>query len=171
MRRLLQATDGKAFTLTTFFNGMAASLVIGQTDFISAGAATTASGLSFPTGVAFDRAGNLWIGDTHNNRVLQFKPRFANGMSASMALGQASFATNTAATTQSGLSAPFGIAFDSSGNLDIADMGNNRTIGFTPPFSNNQNANFVLGQPTFTTATAATTATGQTSPFAVSAAF
>lgn len=154
-----------------FANGMTASLVIGQADLASSGAATAASGLNFPTGIAFDSAGNLWIGDTGNNRVLQFKPAFANGMSASLALGQASFTTNTAATTQSGLSGPFGIGFDSSGDLGVANVNNSRTLGFTPPFSNNQNASLVLGQPDFTTATAATTATGQRQPIAVTAAF
>jgi len=154
-----------------FANGMVASLVIGQAGFVSSGPATTSSGLSQPAGVAFDSGGNLWIGDAGNNRVLQFKPTFANGMSASLVLGQASFTTSTAATTQSGLSGPFGIAFDSSGNLGVAHQLNNRTLGFTPPFSNNQNANLVLGQANFTSAAAATTATGQNIPLAVSAAF
>jgi len=154
-----------------FANGMTASVVIGQADFVSSGTATTASGLSFPTGLAFDSSGNLWIGDTDNSRVLQFQPPFASSMNASLALGQASFTTNTAATTQNGLSRPFGLTFDSSGNLGVADFANNRTLGFTPPFSTNQNASLVLGQPDFTTATATTTATGQTMPFAVTAAF
>ncbi len=154
-----------------FANGMAASLVIGQADFVSSGAATTASGINLPDGIAFDTAGNLWIGDSGNNRVLQFKPTFANGMSASLVLGQDSFTTRTGADTQSGFSGLSGIAFDSSGNLGVVDSGNNRTLGFTPPFSNNQNANLVLGQANFTTSTFATTATGQDAPAAVSAGF
>jgi sugar lactone lactonase YvrE len=154
-----------------FTNGMAASVVVGQADFVSSVVATTATSLAFPTGVAFDSAGNLWVGDAANNRVLQFKPPFANGMSASLVLGQASFTTSTSATTQNGFSAPFGIGFDSSGNLFVPDSNNNRTLRFQPPFSNNQNADLVLGQANFTSATAATTATGQTSSQAVSAAF
>jgi sugar lactone lactonase YvrE len=154
-----------------FANGMAASVVIGQADFVSGGAATTATGLSFPTGIAFDSSGNLWIGDTDNNRVLQFKPPFASGMSASLVLGEADFTTSTAATTQSGFSGPFGIAFDSSGNLWVADSGNNRTLEFTPPFSTNQNASLVLGQADFTSNAGVTSATGQHQPLAVSAGF
>jgi len=154
-----------------FANGMTASLVIGQADFVSSGAATTASGLDFPTGLALDSSGNLWIGDTDNSRVLQFEPPFASSMNASLALGQASFTTSTPATTQNGLSRPFGLTFDSSGNLGVADFANNRTLGFSPPFSTNQNASLVVGQPDFTTATATTTAAGETTPFAVSAAF
>jgi sugar lactone lactonase YvrE len=154
-----------------FANGMAASLVIGQTDFVSGGAATTASGLSLPCGVAFDSAGDLWIGDIYNSRVLEFKPPFANGMSASLVLGQASFTAGGASGGQSGFYWPFGIAFDSSGNLYVADYGNNRTLEFAPPFSNNQNASLVLGQTNFTSYGPATTATGQSNPVAVTAAF
>ncbi|MFZ3211084.1 MAG: NHL repeat-containing protein [Terriglobales bacterium] len=154
-----------------FVSSMAATLVIGQVNFGASGAAATASGLSTPTGIAFDSAGNLWVGDSANSRVLQFKPTFATGMSASLVLGQANFTTFTSATTQSGLSVPVGIAFDSSGNLWVPDNGNNRTLVFGPPFSDDQNASLVLGQANFTTATATTTATGQSSPFAVTAAF
>jgi sugar lactone lactonase YvrE len=155
-----------------FANGMAASVVVGQADFVSNASATTATGLFTPIGVAFDSGGNLWVGDTFNNRVLQFKPPFANGMSASLVLGQASFTTRTFATTQNGFTGPSGIGFDSSGNLFVTDAENNRTLRFPPPFSNNQNADLVLGQANFTSgATPPTTATGQNAPEAVSAAF
>ncbi len=158
-----------------FANGMAASLVIGQADFSSgsanAGGAVSGSGLAFPTGIAFDNSGDLWIADTSNERVLEFKPAFANGMSASLVLGQASFTTSTAGTTQSEFTGPFGIGFDTSGDLGVADSGNNRTLGFKPPFSNGQNASLVLGQADFTSSGAATTATGQGGPDAVLAAF
>ena len=103
--------------------------------------------------------------------MLRFQPKFANGMSAGLVLGQASFTTRNNATTRNGLSGPFAITFDSSDNLGVADQNNNRTLGFSFPFSNNQNATFVLGQADFTSAVGATTATGQNSPLAVSAAF
>ena len=65
---------------------------------------------------------------------------------------------------------PFGIGFDSSGNLGVADFGNNRTVGFAPPFSTNMNAGLVLGQPNFTSSGTATTSASEISPIAVSAA-
>jgi DNA-binding beta-propeller fold protein YncE len=46
--------------------------VIGQPDFFSNTAATTASGLAGPKGLAVDRAGNLYVTDEDNNRVLPF---------------------------------------------------------------------------------------------------
>ena len=150
-----------------FTNGMTASLVIGQVNVTSNGAATTASGLAFPTGIAFDRAGNLWIGDSGNNRVLEFVPAFATGMSASVVLGQPDFVTAAANITQNGFHAPFGLDFDSKDNMAVADELNSRTMAFKPPFTTDQDAKGVLGQPDFVTATATTTAVGQTGPFSV----
>jgi sugar lactone lactonase YvrE len=154
-----------------FVTGMAASLVIGQVDFASNVSATTAIGLSVPTGVVFDGGGNLWMSDTGNNRILEFKPPFATGMSASLVLGQGNFTSNAAATTQNALATPFGLGFDSSGSLYVADADNNRTLVFAPPFRNNQSASLVIGQVDFTTPAAATTVTGQSSPFSATAVF
>jgi DNA-binding beta-propeller fold protein YncE len=53
-------------------NGAAADGVLGQSDFTSNAQATTASGMYFPTGVAVDSAGRLWVADTNNHRVLRF---------------------------------------------------------------------------------------------------
>lgn len=155
-------------------SGMAASLVIGQANFTSAGAPSppTAGSLNGPAGIAFDSTGNLWIGDLFNNRVLQFRPAFTNGMNASLVLGQTLFTTTTAATTASGLSSPVGVAFDSGGNLWVADSGNNRTLEFAPPFSGGESASLVLGQANFTSGAAASppTATSQNSPSTARAA-
>jgi len=151
-----------------FASGMGASLVIGQSDFVSRVRATTVSGFDGPRGIALDGTGNLWVADSFNNRVLQFQPPFASGMNASLVLGQSNFTSNAAAATQSGFSHPSGIAFDSSRNLIVDDSRNNRTLGFQAPFSNNQNATLVLGQTDFTSSAAATTATGQNTPFSVS---
>jgi sugar lactone lactonase YvrE len=143
---------------------MAASLVIGQPDFVSGAPATTAAGLDYPGAIAFDSAGNLWIGDSNNNRVLAFVPPFTTGQLATGVLGQPDFVTAAVNTTQSGFDFPFGIAFDSKGRLAVADLGNNRTMAFKPPFTIDQLAEGVLGQPDFVTATPTTTAVGQAGP-------
>jgi NHL repeat len=150
-----------------FTTGMAASLVIGQADFTHGGTALAANGLNFPTGIAFDRAGNLWIGDTDNNRVLEFAPAFANGMSASAVLGQPDFVTAACNTTQNGLCEPSGLDFDSRGHLAVAEYDNSRTMAFKPPFTTDQLAEGVLGQPDFVTSTSTTTAVGQAGPISV----
>jgi sugar lactone lactonase YvrE len=150
-----------------FATGMAASLVIGQADFVSGGAATTAAGLDYPLGIAFDGAGNLWIGDSLNNRVLAFVPPFTNGQLAIGVLGQPDFVTGTPNLSQSGFSQPSGLAFDSKGRLAVADFTNNRTMAFKPPYTINQLAEGVLGQPDFVTATATTTAVGEAGPVSI----
>ncbi len=154
-----------------FANGMAASLVIGQTDFVSYGGATTASGFEGPFDVAFDSAGNLWMADEGNSRILQFTPPFSTDMSASLVLGQANFTAGNYGLAQNEMRAPFEIGFDSSGNLYVADYANDRTLQFAPPFSNNQNASLVLGKPDFTTGGEQTSATGQSQPTDATAAF
>ena len=154
-----------------FATAMAATLVIGQANFTSFGSALTASGLDVPRGIAFDHAGNLWIGDTSNERVLEFVPAFATGMSASVVLGQPDFVTATANLSQSGFDAPFGLAFDSKGRLAVADSSNSRTMAFKPPFTTDQLAEGVLGQPDFVTSTGTTTAVGQRFPVTVRALY
>lgn len=152
-------------------SGMSASLVIGQSVFNFGGVATTATGLDNPAGIAFDSAGTLWISDSFNNRVLGYSEPLTSGMAAGVVLGQADFTSSGAAASQSGFTTPFGIAFDSQGNLAVADTRNNRVAEFKPPLVNSQNAAAVLGQSDFTTAAPATTATGETFPFSVRALF
>lgn len=82
-------------------NGKSADLVIGQPDFNSGtcltGSSATASGMGFPSALAFDDKGNLWVSDGGNSRVLEYVPPFHNGMAASLALGQ----NSTGATSDS----------------------------------------------------------------------
>jgi DNA-binding beta-propeller fold protein YncE len=162
-----------------FANGMAATLVIGQPDFVSNPCLSSATGMCATFGVAFDSKGNLWVGDDGNCRALEFTPPFASNMAASLELGQAAGANQftdscvAAAPTQSGLSDALGLAFDSSGNLFLADFGDNRTLVFSPPFSNGMNASHVLGQADFVSflAPAPPTATSQNSPEGVATSF
>jgi sugar lactone lactonase YvrE len=154
----------------TLANGIGADVEIGQTSFIGSSAATSQSGLHNPTAVTFDPSGNLWVTDAFDNRILRFAPPFTSGMSANLVIGQASFTTSLglSITTQSSLYSPWNIAFDSSGNLWVADCGDNRVLRFAPPFSNGLNANLVIGQSGFTTFGSATTQTGTSCPISLS---
>jgi len=128
-----------------FTNGMNASLVIGQPNFSVSRAATTANGLHTPEDIAFDLSGNLWVSDLNNNRILEFKPPFTNGMNASVVIGQVIFTANDSAAGQNRLHGPSGIMFDSEGNLWVSDYGNSRVLEFKPPFTNGMNASVVIG--------------------------
>jgi len=150
-----------------FTNGQASSDFIGQVDFTSNRRLTSQSGLIFPVGVAFDSSGDLWVADTRNNRVLEFKPPFASGMAASLVIGQSDFTTNRASTSRRGLDVPLGIAFDRADNLWVADRFNHRVLGFKSPLSSGMNASVVIGQPDFTTASPDTSRVGLNSPSGV----
>lgn len=132
-----------------FSTAMQASIVIGHSTFTNSSYSYTgASRLAGPTGVAFDSSGNLWVSDLA--RIMEFRPPFSNGMAASLVIGQTDFNTYKSGTTSALLSRPSSIAFDASGNLWAADTRNNRTLEFSPPFSDGMAASVVLGQTSFT---------------------
>jgi sugar lactone lactonase YvrE len=145
-------------------NGMSATLTFGQPNLVSGDANTTQNGLRRPGGLAFDSSGNLWVVDFGNNRLLQFKPPFSNGMNASLVIGQGNFISGAPATTNSALRGPHLIAFDASGNLWVTDSGNDRVLEFKPPFANGMAASVVIGQTDFISSASATTASGLAFP-------
>jgi secreted PhoX family phosphatase len=121
----------------------AASLVIGQNTFTNSSIATTSTGLNTPGGLAFDSSGNLWVSDKLNNRVLEYTTPFSTFEAASLVIGQPNF-TSSATTpvtqpTATSLNQPTGLAFDSSGNLWVADWSDGRVLQYggavsTPEF-------------------------------------
>jgi DNA-binding beta-propeller fold protein YncE len=157
------------FTGSTISNGMPAAAVLGQPDFTTTDSATTQAGMNYPYGLAYDSTSSrLFVADQNNNRVLVFTgSTISNGMKAAKVLGQQDFTTGASATTQSGLSALYGLAYDSTHDrLFVGDVGNNRVLVFTgSTISNGMKAAKVLGQPNFTTNAAATTQSGLISPY------
>ena len=144
-----------------FTTGEAASLVIGQTSLTGSGDTSSSGCLFGPTGIAFDPSGDLWVVDSGNNRVLEFKAPFSNGESASLVIGQPTFGGYIGQTTSGGLNAPSYLAFDPSGNLWVTDQGNNRVLEFTAPFSTGQKASVVIGQADFTSFAPSSTVTAK----------
>ncbi len=85
-------------------------------------AAATAAQLNLPQGIAVDSAGNVYVSDTANSRVR----KIANGTITTYAgNGTAGFSGDGGAATAATLNAPVGLAVDKSGNLYIADVGDN----------------------------------------------
>jgi hypothetical protein len=103
--------------------------------------------MSNPTGVAVDSAGNLYVADTGNNRVLEFNRSkaspFAPSIIASMVFGQngpTDFTDNlcnrgSGIPSASSLCSPQGLATDILGNLYVADTANNRVLVYNTPLN------------------------------------
>lgn len=118
----------------------------------------SASSLSAPVGVAVDSSGNLYVSDFSNNRVLEYDSPLTTDTVADRVFGQGgSFTTSTlnlGGRSASSLYGPYGIAVDASGNLYVADDGNNRVLQYTSPLTSDAIADRVFGQGgSFTTGT------------------
>ena len=92
--------------------------------FSGDGGAATAAQLNFPGGVALDGAGNLYIADTHNQRIR--KVDTTGTISTVAGSGASGFSGDGGAATAAQLYLPWGVAVDGAGNLYIADTHNQR---------------------------------------------
>ncbi len=87
------------------------------------GAATNAS-LGSPSAVRIDAAGNIYIADQGKNVVRQVNA--ASGIISTVAgTGASKYSGDGGSSASAGLANPSGLAFDSKGNLFIADFTNN----------------------------------------------
>ena len=153
---------------TTQPGGALPDMVIGQPNFNSK---TANQGAALPTEktlalavgsnlfrscLVFDSAGNLWLTDPGNNRMLRYPAQAisqgASGPSADLVIGQVNFtsvdvalpANVTGQQVKDRLQIPAGLAFDSSGRLFVSD-GLSRVLVFAPPFSSGMLARRVMG--------------------------
>ncbi|HEY2106181.1 MAG TPA: NHL repeat-containing protein [Candidatus Binataceae bacterium] len=147
-------------SVAALVTGGYADLVVGQSDFYSSGCPFpgTPGSLCSPAGIAVDGAGNLFVTDSNNNRVLEFSNPFAvmkatgrtAGFQAGLVLGQPDFRANQcnrgAAVGAATLCTPIAAALDSHNNLFVADANNQRVLEYNAGFATAANANRVFGQ-------------------------
>jgi sugar lactone lactonase YvrE len=145
--------------------GATANLILGQSGFLSSSSfppyspGCSATRMDRPMGVHAAASGRLYVADSDNHRVLVFTAPFSNGMNATAVFGQANFTSCNAnrggSASASTLNDPRGVYEDDSGNVFIADAGNNRVLVYYTPFSGGDLvADDVVGQSSLT-ATAA----------------
>jgi uncharacterized protein (TIGR03437 family) len=93
--------------------------------------AATSSSLVSPFGLALDGNGNLYISDPDDNRIRMVSSKGIITTFAGVG-GQAGYSGDGGLANQAMLDYPQGIAFDTKGDLIIADRGNNRLRMVTP---------------------------------------
>jgi hypothetical protein len=97
----------------------------GEQGYGGDGGLATAALLDRPAGVAVDSHGNIYIADTHNNRVREVVASSGNIVTVA-GTGVAGFSGDGAAATAATLNYPTAVAVDSNGNVYIADTNNHR---------------------------------------------
>jgi uncharacterized protein (TIGR03437 family) len=137
-------------------------LVVGQADFTSGTANArgnvSASGFDAPSGIAFDTAGNLYVSDFNNSRVLKFAGPFGTSSqipaAATAVWGQSNFTTRTVVQEASATSiaGPLGIAV-AGNDLYVASSNANRVLVFAADSSSGSLAKNVVGQTDFSSDT------------------
>jgi sugar lactone lactonase YvrE len=132
------ATPGSGDTTADIVFGQAGSFA--TTDCNHPSSTVSASSLCNPDGVASDANGNIYISDLINGRVLEFnETNPPTNVTANTVFGQnGSFSTagcNSGGRTANSLCNPHQIAFDSAGNVYVADQGNSRTLEFNTPLT------------------------------------
>jgi uncharacterized protein (TIGR03437 family) len=147
--------------------------VYGQANFTTrtAGATSNAT-LSQPRAVAFDAAGNLWVADAGNNRVLRFAASSLNSPTpptADTVIGQKDFFKSApnggVPISASGFDTPTGLVLDTQGNLYVSDGNNARVLRFSAPLGpsiSNPSATAVWGQSNFAAGAVTPPATAST---------
>ena len=113
-------TDGRVTTVAG----------IGLPGTMGENVSATSGGLSKPVSIAFDTVGNLYVTEQTNNRVRKITPQGI--ISTYAGKGTPGFSGDGGRATNAELNLPNGIAFDSKGNLYIADMANQRVRRVTP---------------------------------------
>ena len=145
-------------------------IVIGQPDFrrnlinypSNDANKPNASSLYLPTGLAVDSAGNLYVVDSGNSRVLRFPTPYAGqkiNPTANLVIGQANFTSVVTDPSARTMRKPLSIALSVDGAnaavgdrgfLVVSDPGLNRVLLFPKPFTSGMSATRVLGQSNFT---------------------
>jgi sugar lactone lactonase YvrE len=111
-RRLLRATAVLAVSAVPFVGTLIGADAAGAISPSSYQSQTTiGTGLNHPDGVAVDAAGDVFIADTRNSRVVEVP---ANG--------------GPQVTVGTGIQFPQGVTVDSAGNVYIAESGNNLVV-------------------------------------------
>jgi sugar lactone lactonase YvrE len=163
------------FPASCHASGCAPDLVLGP-DFTWTNGGSSTSKFQDPARLAYDPTGGLYVADNVNNRVVHFPASclsaHASGCAADLVLGEPDFVFTKSGANQSQVSVASGVAAEASG-VYIADFYNNRVTHYPADcltsHSNGCPADFVLGQPDFTSHAAGVSPSQLANPDSVAA--
>jgi uncharacterized protein (TIGR03437 family) len=107
-----------------------AGTTAGTAEIIGDGGTAEAARLLAPSGLAYDREGNLYIADERAHRIRRVTP--AGLITTFAGIGKAAYSGDGGPAVKAGLNAPRGLAFDSNGFLYVADAGNHAVRKIAP---------------------------------------
>jgi sugar lactone lactonase YvrE len=113
----------KVTVSTGFINTIAGTGIAG---FGGDGGQASSAYLHNPSGVCVDMLGNVFIADLINNRIRKIVGGIISTIAGGGTCASGSFCGDSAAATAAALYAPMGVTVDASGNIYIADTGNDR---------------------------------------------
>ena len=102
-----------------FTTDLATQISISGPSVFSSNQTTIGSGFNYPSGVAVDTSGQVFVADTYNNRIVSMNADGSN----QTAIG-------------SGFNYPCGVAVDTSGHVVVADTDNDRIVSMDADGSN-----------------------------------
>ena len=115
------------FVLTTLVRAQTPQVIntvagVGTSGYSGDGGPAASAGITYPFGVAYDEAGNIYVADGYNGRIRMVSA--STGIMSTVAGGGSNYNIGTGiAATTAGLGTPSGVAIDGSGNIYICDMG------------------------------------------------
>jgi RHS repeat-associated protein len=107
------------------------------------GASATSALLNGPSGVAVDASGNVYIADTSNNVIRKVNPQGV--ISTVVGTSTQGYSGDGGPAASANLSWPVGVAVDRTGNLYIADSGNNVIRKVAAPVTSTSTISTVAG--------------------------
>ena len=102
----------------------------GERGFSGDGGPAAEAQFAYPSGLALDGSGNLYVADSENSRIRRIDPE--GTITTIAGTGERGFSGDGGPATEARLAYPGGLAVDGSGNLYVADSGNSRIRRIDP---------------------------------------